>query len=92
MNNPIMIPMTIASDQVEYSMRISQSTAALDLKVETAINYVRGRTQERTATPTDDLQEILPQEGFDALSKVIVNPIPSNYGKITWNGQYILVS
>ena len=39
--------------------------------------------QERTATPTTSTQNITPQTGYDALSKVVVNPIPSEYADVT---------
>lgn len=44
-----------------------------------AIEYVEPTTQEKTATPTSQEQIILPDEGVFALSKVVVNPIPSEY-------------
>lgn len=39
-------------------------------------------TEEKTATPTESSQEITPTSG-KVLSKVTVNPIPSNYGDVT---------
>lgn len=35
--------------------------------------------QQKEATPTENIQEIIPDNGYDGLSKVIVNPIPSEY-------------
>lgn len=34
----------------------------------------------------------LPTEGMSMRSNVIINPIPSNYGLITWNGSTLTVS
>ena len=48
--------------------------------------------QEKTVTPTQSTQIIEPDSGKDGLSKVTVNPIPSNYGLITWNGSSLTVS
>ena len=42
-------------------------------------------------TPSGSIQ-ILPIEGMRATSNVVVNPIPHNYGLITWNGSYLTVS
>lgn len=47
--------------------------------------------QEKTATPAELRQTVFPDPGC-ALSAVTVEPIPSNYGKITWNGVTLTVS
>ena len=49
------------------------------------------RTQAKTVTPTDSIQEVVADDGYAGLSKVTVNAIPSNYGKILWNGATITV-
>lgn len=92
MNNPILVPMTVSSTQVTYAMDVESSECSLSMTVGTSINYVRGHFQEKEATPTQETQILLPDDNFDALSKVTVNPIPSNYGLITWNGAYLTVS
>ena len=42
-------------------------------------------------TPTDEPQTIA-IENKRATSNITINPIPSNYGKITWNGSFLTVS
>ena len=42
-------------------------------------------------TPTDEAQTI-PMYGKTATRDIVINPIPSNYGKITWNGSTLTVS
>jgi len=49
-------------------------------------------SQAKTVVPSDEAQEVVPDTGYSALSKVIVAPVPSNYGKITWNGVFILIT
>lgn len=49
-------------------------------------------TQSKTATPTESQQAITPDSGYDGLSQVTVNPIPTNYGLITYNGSSLMVS
>lgn len=51
-------------------------------------------TQVKTATPTEEEQIITPDiaQGYEALSQVVVAPIPSNYGRITYDGSIITVS
>lgn len=42
-------------------------------------------------TPTTEAQTIS-IKGKTALEDIVVNPIPSNYGLITWNGAVLTVS
>ena len=42
-------------------------------------------------TPTNELQT-LETENLRMMQNVIVNPIPSNYGLITWDGSTLMVS
>lgn len=48
-------------------------------------------TGESTVTPTSYTQ-VLYTDGYLLESNITVNPIPSNYGLITWNGSYLTVS
>ena len=42
-------------------------------------------------TPTEEAQT-LPTAGTKLTDNITVNPIPNNYGLITWNGSFIRVS
>ena len=44
-----------------------------------------------TVTPTRETQ-VLPTTGKKMAGNVTVNPIPSNYGLITWNGHVLTVT
>lgn len=55
-------------------------------------NNINLKIQSKFVTATDEPQVIQPDDGFVALSQVVVDAIPSNYGKITWNGGYLIVS
>ena len=50
--------------------------------------------QDKTVTPTQSTQTISADAGlgYGGLGTVTVNPIPSNYGLITWNGSVLTVS
>lgn len=54
-------------------------------------NNINLKIQSKFVTATDEPQVIVPDDGFVALSQVVVDAVPQNYGKITYNG-YILVS
>ena len=44
-----------------------------------------------TVTP-DETMQTLPTDNKTALHDIVVNPIPSNYGRITWNGTTLTIS
>lgn len=50
--------------------------------------------QAKTITPSEVEQTVLPDtsSGYFGLSSVTVEAIPSNYGRITWNGHILTVS
>lgn len=48
-------------------------------------------TGEYTYTPSNEAQ-IIEIEGLRALSNITIDPIPDNYGLITWNGSTLTVS
>ena len=48
--------------------------------------------QSKTVTPTTARQVVAADSGYDALSSVTIEPIPSNYGLITWDGSVLTVS
>lgn len=71
-----------------------QDDLAADLSSSLAIQiYVPDNpySGDYEVTPTQQTQ-ILPTEGLTMTRDVIVNPIPSNYGLITWNGSVLTVS
>lgn len=54
---------------------------AANIKGETnkGIEYIEPVLQEKSTTPTELIQEIIPDENFNGLSKVQVNAIPNEY-------------
>ena len=53
--------------------------------------YPNAYTGVTTITPGEETQ-ILQTEGLMMSTNVTINPIPSNYGRITWNGTTLTVS
>ena len=47
--------------------------------------------QDKEVIPSAEEQTITADAGFGGLYSVTISPIPSNYGKITWNGIYLKV-
>ena len=37
-------------------------------------------------------EQVLPTRGYVLIEDIIVNAVPSTYGRIDWNGQYLTVS
>lgn len=50
--------------------------------------YYEGET---TFTPSASAQ-VIPTRNLVMTEDITIEPIPSNYGKITWNGSYLTVS
>lgn len=66
-------------------------TAVLD----TAVNVVKlqGEPYEGayTITPSQETQ-VLETKNLNCTGNITINPIPSNFGLITWNGSFLTVS
>lgn len=45
---------------------------------------------EYEITPTEETQ-ILSVDGMRMIHDLIIKPIPSDYGRVTWNGAYLLI-
>lgn len=50
-----------------------------------------GAYQEKQIIPSDVEQVIMPDKGFTAMRSVTVAAIPSNYGRISFNGYELKV-
>lgn len=68
--------MIIAKGSLTGNLVIKQSIQG---KINKATEYIEPITQEKTIVPTKQIQEVLPDENIDLLSKVIVNAIPNEY-------------
>ena len=62
----------------------------IHLKIAGEMYAVDKDVQEKEAIPSEERQEIVPDYGY-LLSKVTVDAIPSNYGRIAWDGTGIMV-
>lgn len=80
-----------SSHQVEMAETSSEIDARLkDVQIITK-TYLDPYEGAYEVTPTQETQ-ILPTELRLIERNIVVNPIPSNYGRITWNGTVLTVS
>lgn len=90
---PIVVEMTAAESVQAYDFQVAQEALAFELDVGTAIETVSGQHYEgpTEVTPTEETQ-VLETQGLFMDQNITINPIPSNYGKITWDGSVLTVS
>ena len=91
-NLPIIVPMTIADDAQNIALGVS-ADEALAVALGVSVNTVAGEhySGQTDFTPTAERQ-IISTAGLIMDGDIYVEPIPSNYGLITWNGSFIRVS
>lgn len=89
--------MTIcATLSVAVDEYILAAAVAEEVTIESALAYIK----EEVADPFEGDYEYTPSEetqtiqisGKTAEQNIIINPIPNNYGLITWNGSTLTVS
>lgn len=76
-----------------YTMQVQATKVRSPATIGAAYNVVGGRPYEGAYefTPTTAAQTIPTEQRFLS-ENIIINPIPSNYGLITWDGHTMTVS
>lgn len=89
--NPIVVDMDVGTPQI-VPMTISQREP-VPMGFSEAINVIVKPVvlEDKDVVPSEDAQTITFDEGYQGLGNVIVEPIPSNYGRIVRNGVNIKV-
>lgn len=83
------ITSNIISATAEAVKRSINATADLATVTRTEDHdYYEGAT---TFTPSDTVQ-VIPTRDLVLGDDITINPIPSNYGRISWNGSFLTVS
>ena len=72
-------------------MKIS-GKVSIEGQISGKVTVSAGSVQEsKTAVPGDELQVITPDDGYNSLAQVVVEPVPSSYGHIAYNGATLRV-
>lgn len=81
-----------------YDRVVLDGEFSLDVQLDGEFGVVLGGggglpvyTGETTVTPTQETQ-VLETANHSMLENITVNPIPENYGLITWDGSVLTVS
>lgn len=93
MTFPIVVPMTISSTETTIPFDITSNTVSLDVDIGMRMTVVDAENYdgEYVFTPTTSSQTVHIAKKR-AMENIIINPIPQNYGLITWNGTTLTVS
>ena len=89
MDNPSVIAELSTTEEIHGNIS-SIETIAAEITVPTSIGSIP-YTGEYEVTPSNVVQT-LNTNGKTMRNNVTINPIPSNYGLITWNGGFLTIS
>ena len=84
----------VESNELEFYGEIEDEQLEFDCEVESELVVSGGGNPylgPYEVTP-NQFEQILYTEQKTAISNIVINPIPSNYGLITWNGSTLMVS
>ena len=89
----ITIPMQVSVSQVVLPVGVSTSAVVLPASLGAAYQMRQGEIYAGgyDFTPTQETQTVYTKDKT-LLDDITINPIPNNYGLITYNGAYIIVS
>lgn len=89
----IAIPMRVSVSAVNIPVSVSSTEVLFSASVATAYNMREGEIYdgEYEFTPTEETQTVF-TNGKVLLDNITINPIPNNYGRITYNGSILTVS
>lgn len=87
----IVVPMTVSESEVSISMEVSDGSQSVEMDMEAEIVMSPKYRGSYEFTPTGERQ-IVKIEGKMAEENIVIDPIPNNYGLITWDGVTLTVS
>lgn len=86
-----MVTLTVTEQTTAELTLVEAEAVTLEAEATTYVDISQIYDGPYEWTPSDTEQAI-PIGGFKAAENIIINPIPSNYGLITWNGSTLTVS
>lgn len=93
--NPIVVDMDVGSNVATVPFTVVPEVPILGMDMSAALNVqVRPSAQyqgDYVITPTSEVQ-VLETHNLVCVDNITINPVPSNYGLITWNGSTLTVS
>ena len=89
----IAIPMRVAATEQAIPMSVATDNVLLPFSLGASYAMVSGEpyTGTYTVTPSTETQTLLTEDKL-MTQNVTINPIPSDWGHITWDGSVLTVS
>lgn len=92
MNIPYMVPLAVSTDGVAVSLGVQEpQNVALDMTVGVYAQIGEHYHGSYEVTPSSEAQ-VLDTNTLILDGNITIDPIPSNYGLISWDGSTITVS
>ena len=90
---PVPVQLNVEESINQFALGVAENSVQVSFGVSTQIvtSTVPDYDGPYDFTPLSELQTI-ETTGFRMTDNVTINPIPNNYGLITWNGSIITVS
>ena len=90
---PVPVQLNVEESINQFALGVSENSVQVSFGVSTQIvtSTVPDYDGPYDFTPSSELQTI-ETNGYRMTDNVTINPIPNNYGLITWNGSIITVS
>lgn len=86
----ITIPMTVSTGSVPIEMDVSSGSIGIDAELSTEYHVYQNYRGRATVTPTNNYQVLYTKNRL-MNQNIVVEPIPSNYGRIIWSGGYLQI-
>lgn len=89
----IAVPMQVSTTAVSIPMSVTDDGVSIAVSIGAAYVATEGKPYDGhyIITPSSE-EQVLETDGKLMLDNVVINPIPQNYGLVTWNGSELTIS